>query len=62
MWHDEHIRNQAAKSSFCNASYLQCSIQEQLKYAYLLDLDGTVSAFSAFDWKLCSNSIILKVG
>jgi len=34
---------------------------EFLKYKYLLDVDGMVNAWSAFFWKLGSNSVILKL-
>ena len=28
---------------------------------FLLELDGMVSTYSAFYWKLCSNTVVLKV-
>ena len=54
------LRNDAVNSSYCNASFTGCSLKDQLKYAYLLDMDGCVSSWSGFYWKLYSNSIVLK--
>lgn len=43
-----------------NASFQKTMIKDMLKYKYLLDLDGKVSAWSGFYWKLYSNSVPLK--
>jgi hypothetical protein len=37
------------------------TIDEQIKYKYLLDIDGWSSAWSATVWKLYSGSVLLKV-
>jgi len=38
----------------------QTSIPEQLKYKYILDIDGFASTWSATVWKLYSGSVLLK--
>jgi uncharacterized membrane protein YgcG len=40
-----------------DASYRATTIAEQLRYAYLLDLDGCVGAWSGGFWKLLSSSV-----
>lgn len=35
--------------------------QEQLRYRYLIDIDGEVNAWSGLYWKLYSNSVVFKV-
>lgn len=48
-------------SGYVNASYHNAtSIKEMLNYKYQLDLDGEVSAWSGFYWKLYSNSVVFK--
>ena len=46
--------------TFFNCSYAETSIRELLQYKYMLDLDGYVSAWSGFYWKLLSNSVVYK--
>jgi hypothetical protein len=43
-----------------DASFERTTIADQLRYRYILDLDGAVSAWSATYWKLLSNSVMLK--
>lgn len=43
-----------------DASYDHMSIAEQLRYRYILDLDGAVSAWSANYWKMMSHSLVLR--
>lgn len=47
-------------SSYLDAAYLHAPIAEMLRYKYLLNLDGMVSAWSATDWKLLSNSVVIN--
>ena len=44
-----------------DASYNQTPIPWMLKYKYLLDIDGTVNAWSALYWKMSSNSLVWKL-
>lgn len=43
-----------------DASYDRMTIAEQLRYRYVLDLDGAVSAWSANYWKMLSNSLVVR--
>ena len=47
--------------SYLNATYDKTPISEMLKYKYLLDLDGMVSAWSGLFWKLFSDSVVFKL-
>jgi hypothetical protein len=37
------------------------SIQEQLNYRYLLDIDGNTNAWSGLFWRMLSNSVVIKI-
>jgi hypothetical protein len=60
-----HIRMQAVKASrrmkSLDASFDFVDVPEQLKRAYLLDLDGYASAWSALYWKMLSHSVVVKM-
>ncbi len=43
-----------------NFGYDYKSIEEQLKYKYLIDIDGWVNTWDSFVWKLYSGSVVLK--
>lgn len=61
---DSHVRDLIARSE---ARHLdarlttETTIADQLRYKYLLDVDGMVSAWSGLFWKLASNSVPVKV-
>lgn len=44
-----------------NASFDTMEIKDILKHKYLLDIDGMVSAWSGFYWKMYSNSTVIKM-
>ena len=44
-----------------DASYIPTPISWMLKHKYLLDIDGTVNAWSASYWKMSSNSLVWKL-
>ena len=50
------------KSKFTNVDYKPdyLSIENQIKYKYILDIDGWVCTWSATIWKLYSGSVLLK--
>ena len=50
------------KSKFTNVDYKpdHLSIENQIKYKYILDIDGWVCTWSATIWKLYSGSVLLK--
>lgn len=43
-----------------NVSFERTPLEESFQYRYLLDIDGYVSAWSGFFWKLYSNSVVIK--
>ena len=47
--------------SLLDASYIPTPISWMLKHKYLLDIDGTVNAWSALYWKMSSNSLVWKM-
>lgn len=61
-----HVRMQAVKASALNrirgldASFDFMDVAGQLRHPYLLDLDGFASAWSAFYWKMLSQSVVIK--
>lgn len=61
-----HIRMQATKASDLkriaglDASFKFMDVATQLKHPFLLDLDGFASAWSAFYWKMLSQSVVIK--
>lgn len=52
------VRN--AQNFGINASWSHSPICDQLKFKYLLDIDGMVNAWSGLYWKMLSNSVVLK--
>jgi Glycosyl transferase family 90 len=48
-------------SPILDASYEPAPISWMLQHRYLLDLDGTVNAWSALYWKLSSRSVVFKL-
>lgn len=58
----QHPRDFAVQHGFpVNAAFQSADISEFLRYKFLLDLDGMVSAWSGFFWKLYSNSLVVKL-
>ena len=52
----------ALHNDVCDASLSKHSSKaEQLRYKFLLDIDGEVNAWSGYFWKLLSNSVVFKV-
>ena len=45
---------------FCDASFARTTIKDMLQYKYQLDVDGHVSAWSGFYWKLLSPALVIK--
>ena len=46
---------------YIDASFEPKPVSWMLRHKYILDIDGTVNAWSGLFWKLSSNSVILKV-
>ena len=44
-----------------DAAFVSTPISWMLKHKYLLDIDGTVNAWSGFYWKMSSNSLVWKL-
>lgn len=49
-----------ATAGIWNASFSRANIAEFMRYRYLLDIDGMVSAWSGLYWKLMSGSVVVR--
>lgn len=43
-----------------DASYARATLAEQLRYKVILDVDGMGGSWSAFHWKMASNSLVMS--
>jgi hypothetical protein len=55
------ISNSSVYGDVYSSSFEKMSIEDMLKYKYLMDIDGMVNAFSGLYWKMLSNSLVIKV-